>query len=343
MKWNSLLTTLFLMLSANLCLFAQTNTRLVKGSIQDENGRPKADVVITTDMGNQYKPEEDGSFEIRVPFQCRFIVISAQYYFDGKYEIDGSYILARLKKDKDAEGKARKEAEAKAKEEEIARQKAEKERLAAEEKARKEAETKAKKEKASQAPKKTNPKAKESAAPGQFKTKGLEHSISLSYGYQLGKGTVKYQNSGSWVYYGLHPYSLKYSLAYMFNQHISVGAGAGVMFNALGLSIDGDTFSSEYGPFEEKRLCVPVFAEIKYRPLKSKVRPVVDILGGYYLLSNVIYGEGAVGCEYRFGRNMAVNACVTFSTTPYPVFKLEENTAYYGIALTPGVKIGFTF
>ena len=63
----------FAALLASAVLFAQTNTRPVKGFVQDEDGRILKNVVIKAETGEEFSPNTDGSFEILVPFTCRFL------------------------------------------------------------------------------------------------------------------------------------------------------------------------------------------------------------------------------------------------------------------------------
>ena len=141
---RSLVALLFMLLSC-LCLLAQTNTRVVRGLVQDEKGRALPNAVITTEQGEKFSPNTDGSFEIRVPFQCRSLTFSAQFYDEESMEVDGSFMYVRLEFDKGAAEKARKEAAATAKAEQKQKDKEEKERLAAEKKERLDAEKEAKK------------------------------------------------------------------------------------------------------------------------------------------------------------------------------------------------------
>ena len=107
------------------------NTRVVKGIVQTSDGRPivgatiKAvdeDVTTTSTVG--------GAFEMRVSPYCKFVEASIEGYINGRAEIDGSYIIFRLKFDKKyAEEKAKAEVERKAAEEQ-ARIAAEKEAAA---------------------------------------------------------------------------------------------------------------------------------------------------------------------------------------------------------------------
>ena len=143
------------------------NTRTVKGMVFDQNDVPLSGAVVkstTTDQSVQ--TGASGAFELQVATHVKHLSASLEGYFTTQLEVDGSYLIFKLKIDKKyAENKAKaeaaarlaaqQEAEAKAKAEEAARIAAEKEAAAkakAEEAARiaaeKEAAAKAKAEEA---------------------------------------------------------------------------------------------------------------------------------------------------------------------------------------------------
>lgn len=129
-----------------LALVAQ-NTRSAQGIVFDQNGVPMAEAKLTTvGFNSSALSGADGTFNITVSPYAKFIEVSKEGYLSVQVEIDGSYLIVRLKVDKKyAENKAKAEEEArKAAEAEKARlaEEAEAARLAAEaaEQARLEAE-----------------------------------------------------------------------------------------------------------------------------------------------------------------------------------------------------------
>ena len=129
-----------------LALVAQ-NTRSAQGIVFDQNGVPMAEAKLTTvGFNSSALSGADGTFNILVSPYAKFIEVSKEGYLSVQVEIDGSYLIVRLRVDKKyAENKAKAEEEArKAAEAEAARLAAEAEaaRLAAEaaEQARLEAE-----------------------------------------------------------------------------------------------------------------------------------------------------------------------------------------------------------
>ena len=129
-----------------LALVAQ-NTRSAQGIVFDQNGVPMAEAKLTTvGFNSSALTGADGTFNITVSPYAKFIEVSKEGYLSVQVEIDGSYLIVRLRVDKKyAENKAKAEEEArKAAEAEKARlaEEAEAARLAAEaaEQARLEAE-----------------------------------------------------------------------------------------------------------------------------------------------------------------------------------------------------------
>lgn len=366
----------FAALLASAVLFAQTNTRPVKGFVQDEDGRILKNVVIKAETGEEFSPNTDGSFEILVPFTCRSLTFSALHYFESRQEVDGSYLLVRLKYDKNAEEKERKEAEAKAKAEEEARAKAEKdaakaekeaakaaeraekERLAAEEKARKDAETAAKEEEEAKARAEQAARAEalakeraernaqiaalDKAYNERFANKGFEHELSISYAYNLRTADFTYTYSGNRHYGTLHPFEVDYSLNYKFGRAFSMGVGAGVLYHAKSVTIIGDEIIGAFADadFQEKRLDIAVLANMKIRPLRTAVRPVLQLSGGYYFLTGSWMGEAAVGAEFRLARRGAIGLSALVKSLPYPD---DRYWGGYFYALSIGAKTTFSF
>lgn len=317
-------------------LSAQTNNRIVKGRVQNEHGQVIEGVQIKADTGEQFTPKEDGNFEVRVPFQCRKLTFSAPFYIETSMEIDGSFLFVRLKYDKAAEEKARKDAEAKAKAEEDARAKAEKERLAAEEKLRKAAEAKAQAEQ--QAREKEQQKKetleKEKDYNGRFSNKGLEHTLSLSYAYSFSTTQLTYRYSGIRTYGPLHPVELDYTLSYKINRLFSVGAGTGILFNLRSFTIRGDELVGESAALKERRLDIPMFLSLKFRPTRSAIRPYFEAQAGYYILSSCFTAGATIGVEYRLTKRSAIQCGALFKLIPYP------NTSQYSPEPAAGLIIG---
>ena len=282
-------------------------------------------------------------------------------------EVDGSFLLVKLKYDKAAEEKVRKEeearikaveeakakadkeklaakekikkeAEAKAKAEEEAKAKAEKERKAAEEKAKKEEDNKRKAEEKAQAKeqRKKDNIVKEKEYNGRFKNKGFEHTISISYSYSFASCWFFYKYSGVRRYNALHPIELDYTLSYKFNRYFSIGAGAGIFYNLKSVSIAGDEMVEYSSQFKEVRLDVPLLLSLKVRPFRSALRPYLEVSAGDYLLSSCLTIGGTIGAEYRFAQRGAIQLGIYGKYIPYP------RTSGYDSRPALGFTVGFS-
>jgi len=132
---------------------AAQSERVVNGVVLDTGGTPLAGAIVQGVGGSDtYTVGKDGRFTINLSTYIKMVKAECEGYFSESLEIDGSYLVFKLKVDK-------KYAEAKAKAEEAARVAAEKEaeikrkaeeeaRIAAEMRAKAEAEAKAKAEEA---------------------------------------------------------------------------------------------------------------------------------------------------------------------------------------------------
>ena len=132
------------------------SSRIVKGYVQTMDGTPlKGAIVMSTSDNVKTISSDGGAFEITISPYTTHLEASMERYLPAKAEIDGSYVVIRLKVDKKYdENKAKaeyekalvvqREAEAKAKEEEQKRLAAQKEAEAKALAAKKEAEAKAK-------------------------------------------------------------------------------------------------------------------------------------------------------------------------------------------------------
>lgn len=76
---------------------AQEN-HVVKGAVVASDGRPLGTAILIA-MGTEhvFSTNEDGTFEIQVPSHAKTIMASAVGYFPMQAEIDGTYLLFKLK------------------------------------------------------------------------------------------------------------------------------------------------------------------------------------------------------------------------------------------------------
>ena len=341
----------FLLLALPMLSYSQSRT--VKGYVLDANRQPLPNAVLVPMGSKEYYNVEsrDGSFSILVSYSFTKLVASCEGYSPMVKEIDGSYMVFILRK-YTAEEIAKREAAEKDRQEAEARAMKEAEEKA-EEIARLEAERQARAEKLAniRAEIAKVRKAKEDKYNQSFKNRGLEHSVDLSYSYQMNTNCrIPYRYSGYRDYNALHPFGLNYTLYYRWNRLFAPGVGAGVLFNARSISIRNDSFVYPFDSFKEKRLDVPVFAALKITPLRSKFRPLLNADVGYFIMTKHITWDVDLGGEFRFTKNAAIHFCIGVRKTPYPIFDLNYYNEYnyyyeygYKEVISPTIKIGVSF
>lgn len=339
-------------LTALLCLsVAAQSMRTVTGSVVDSDGNPIAGAVISEKGGKEIgKTAEDGRFTVSVAYSVRYLTASAEMYVSTDAEVDGSFLVFRLKADQNAI-KAKKEAEkakaeAQARAEEQARIQAEKEAKAAEERKIKEAAAQAKAEEqariqADKEAKELERKRLDEEYGKKFRNRGLVNTLEFSYGYQAAKGEVIYTNLGYYEYGNLSPVSVDYMIGYRFNRSFTLSAGAGFCYSLSSVKSASDSFdAASYDEFSYYQYDVPVFLNGRAYFGRGKVQPMVSVSGGWYLMSNTLMADAGVGCAFRFGRMFNMYVLASVRTTPWPSFQGPVWEGYKP-AITPGLRIGF--
>ena len=106
---------------------AAQNNRAVNGAVYDDSGMPlPAATIKTVGADFSFNVNPDGKFVIQIPYYVKYVEASLEGYISQTVEVDGSYMVFKLKVDKKyAEAKAKAEA-ARLKAEEDARVAAEK-------------------------------------------------------------------------------------------------------------------------------------------------------------------------------------------------------------------------
>ena len=252
------------------------NTRVVNGIVQTSDGKPLVGATIkAVDENVTTTSTVGGAFEMRVSPYCKFVEASIEGYINGRAEIDGSYIIFRLKFDKKyAEEKAKAEAERKAAEEQ-ARIEAEKARIAAE----KEAAAKAEAERRAQEQARIEAEKAEKVRLAKIeaekrrklyaeKQSGFASIANLSY--MVGMG-------------GINPsIGINYIAGYRINNLLYVGGGTGVNINlGAGPSVRG--IAEPYSGTNILNPClvsVPVFAYFRANFLNRRCSPFFALSAG---------------------------------------------------------------
>lgn len=344
---------------SSLTALAQSG-RFVNGVVFDENDSPMAGVKVVAKGGaEQFVTGSDGQFNMTVSAYTKYLEAYAEGYLTQSAEIDGSYIVFRMKIDKkyaeqkvaaekaakeaaiakakaeeqariEAEKKAAADAVAKAKAEEQARVAAEKEAAAkakAEEQARIEAEKKAEAER--MAAQKAAAKAKriaqrneiDKAYNAKYRNRGLVHSFELSYGYQSGKEDVIYKNLGYREYGNFHPIEATYTIGYRFCNWVSLGLGAGVAYNLVNLCTYGDLFDPMYqGADKFTPINIPIFLNTTVYMSRGKCQPMFSVSGGIYAPNLEVLADVGIGCNLRLSKKGNMYFLASIRTTPYGFF-----------------------
>lgn len=335
------LIILAMLLPAFCCVSLGQNLRTVKGRVVDINGTPVPGVKVTAlDSEGACESDDKGNFALQVPYSCREVNAEKKDYFPAKAEIDGSFLILKLKYD--TEGVRRREEaariveEAKRKMAAEAEAKAVRDSLAAVERARKEAEALAREKK------KAEVAELDSKYDERFKNKGLAHSVDVSYMFEaISQHPIIYRYSGEREYGALHLLQLTYTLSWKFNRLVSLGVGAGVLFNSKSITIVNDEFYGAAADFKERRVDVPVFLNLRTNFCRTAVRPYISLTGGFYCLSKTLLVEAGLGCEYRFSKAGAVRIQASANMVPWPEW--NDETIRYKSLCAPGVKLGFDF
>lgn len=312
--------------------------RLVRGVVTDSDGTPMAGVMVkAVNSSDTIISGSDGRFEFKIPVYIKFVEAVCEGYLSARAEVDGSYLIMKMKVDqKYLEEKKRKEeaarlmkiriAEEKAQAEEAARRAAEKE-AAEKAKAQERAEKKAQNKKIFGEP-----------------VKGYMSVVNLSYTLKTG-----------FDYLGAD-----YIGGYRFNNKFFLGMGVGYRMACspsdfvidkinTGASLPGNTYE------------IPLFAHFRYNFLNGRCSPFVGLSIGTNIsapatiqlkLYDVKYSTiGAfanpqVGLNYRMTPKSSIYLAVGFNA--YTMSKCIDNTGYsatlkHSLYYSADFHIGVTF
>lgn len=315
---------------ASLTIVAQ-NTRLVKGVVFSDQEIPLKGATITlVGMPGSTQTDENGLFEFSVSPYAKQVEATCEGYFPKKAEIDGTYLIFKLKVDKKyaqkkakeeeaARKAAQKEAKAKAKAEEQARlaaekgtkekaQAAEQARLTAERKARQEAETKTKEQAHIAAQHNAEAKAEEQA---RLAAEKAERDSLAKIAAEKRRIEYAKQQSGFAsmidVSYRL-PFNAasgnigaSYTAGYRISNTLYVGAGVGVNYflNSQPSQVSIDT---PHGvALNPSAITIPVFAYFRANFMNARFSPFFALAAGYELGSKQTLNLDLYSVEYTTG------------------------------------------
>lgn len=196
--------------------------------------------------------------------------------------------------------------------------------------------------------KKDAKKAADAEYDARFRNRGIENTIEFGYAYQLPMGKMRelrYLYSGYRSMSALHPVFVDYTLSYRFNRIISIGIGAGFIYNLKSIVIENDIIVGTDEGWKEKRFDIPVYLDIKTRFGRKAVRPLLDIKGGFYPVTKSLFIDGGLGLEVRTSKRTAINLTASVRTTPFfeVDFALGSPKTRYAPCLSPSARLGFAF
>lgn len=180
----------------------------------------------------------------------------------------------------------------------------------------------------------------------RYKNQGIESTLEFGYAYQPATCIIRYQYSGYRSVSALHPVFVDYTLGYRINRVLSLGVGAGFMYNLKSVVIVNDQIWGTDKNWVEKRYDIPVFLDVKARFFRKSVRPIIDCKGGWYPITGLLFVDAGLGLEFRTSRQTALNVTASIRTTPYfEVDNVSSNSRdfYYFPCWSPSIRLGFAF
>ena len=306
--------------------FAQNN-RLVQGYVQKQDGTPLQGAIIKSENSSlESISDSNGAFEIKVSPYARNLIVSCEGYYTAKAEIEGGYIVVRLRADKNIFMAAPQEAMVKAEElqqqdpaisEENTKDHTEQDALAnekAEEEPRIPAENEGK---------------REEKAKTRKQERGFGSIVDVSYMQRL-SGNIKYPAMG-----------ISYIGGYHFNSLTYLGLGVGVNYNIKGGPSYRDVLSpSGDDALSPSMMSVPVFAYFKANFINKPKSPFFAVAAGaslsksqtlYLNLCEVTYGNNSVFVNPQLGFDIRTTTKTSLSlSVGYQCFTAPVCREYTG-------------
>ena len=319
-------------------LCAAQDERVVHGFVYGENGGPVIGAVVSPVGADIFtRTDQDGKFVINIPQSVKELKVEAPGYYHLTLSVEDSFMVFRLKLDKEYASRLYDYASIEAK-------------LAADTEKKI---IEGKKEKIISA-KDAEKRKVDSLYNQKYKNIGIVHSVELNYGYQIGKGDVVYKNLGYRDYGNLHPVELNYTFGYRLNNLLSLGIGTGLQYQVVNLCDYPDVFDPNYSAIEDyTALNIPIFLNLKMYMSRGRFQPLFSLSAGVYAPNLEGLIDVGVGLNMRLNRTANVYFLLSYRTTPYSDFR-EYNSVndsfgreflahYTGVTSTPSFKIGCTF
>lgn len=303
---KKMLSLLVCILLATGITVAQSN-RLIKGFVQTKDGMPIKGATIESSSSNvKTTSGENGAFEIVISPYEKYLDVKSEGFIPTRVEIESSYVVARLKIDKNYLGRkeqaeaekarvaeqarieaqkaeqARIEAQNKAEAERI---KAEAAKLEAEKQAKREAQKRAEAERmALEKAEATKVKAAKKAEKAKLAKIAAEKRRKDYAVVQNGFGSlvdVSYTNGLNYPFPSL---GVNYIAGYRFNNQIYLGGGVGVLWNMHeGQAIRSLAMTYDSNFLNPGLISVPIFAYFKANFIDRRCSPFFAIsVGGNF-------------------------------------------------------------
>jgi hypothetical protein len=359
-------------------------SRTVKGIVFDENDYPLsgATIGIVGSADASILSDKNGQFEINGSPYAKYVEASMEGYVSKSAEIDGTYLVFKLKIDKNqAKKKAQAEAEERAAAERAAKEKAQaeaEERAAAERVAKEEraaAERAAKEERAAAeraAKEKARAEAEERArieTQRKAKAKAERDSIAKIEAEKIKIAYAKKQSGFASIIdisYRMpigndfsSNLSLSYTAGYRLNNAIYIGAGLGLNYFMDNKPKHLTVEMPQGATLSPSTISIPVFAYFRANFINGRFSPFFALAAGYELagkqtlqldLYNVEYNTSALFVNPQLG----INFRTTLTTSIYLAVGFQGYTTLYcpmhtGYSahikqvFTPGVDIHLGF
>lgn len=318
---------LLLLLCVMLPCLSMAQGRIVKGIVFGPNNTPIEGVAVcVVGSTESTTTDKDGNFELSVSPYTTFVEAKMEGFITSRTEIDGSFLMIRLKQDK-------KYWEEKAKAE-TARLKAETAHLKAEEEAR------IAEQKRIEAEKKLVEKMERREQWSETQ-KGYASIVEYESFTGFGEKSI-FSNSG-----------VKYIAGYKLNNQLFLGAGLGVNLNYHSAMVDNSQ-PSDGCYLNPSLISLPIFAYFRVNILNRRCSPFIAAAGGVSFSPNqtihFMVGDAKhsnlspfinpqLGINFRIStyRSIYLAAGLQCRAAPYVV----EYTGY-NVTLKPGFCYGLT-
>lgn len=307
---------IFLALTLGIAGFAQS-MRSVKGITTNEAGIVVPNVTLKVDgVSTEFHSGRTGQFEISIPLNSKTMTAYADGFAVTKVDISGQFVIVRL----------------------IPGDKASVASTAVPQTVASSTVHSFATDSQGYAPLETESYSSRS----KLYKKGFYNAIDISYSYSFNGGRAIYTNLGERSYAALHPVQLSYSLGYKFSPQYTLYAGAGFMYNIMGLEKYDTVEKDIYRDFTSRTWDVPVFLGLTITFGGGLVRPLLLLQGGVYVMALVPDFELGFGMTVECGSRGAFNLIFTARNVEWPHLSVSQFNGY-PITIAPSVKLGFSF